>query len=200
MKTIKIEAVKTFTPEMERLRRMDYDKNTSDKIWTDEFDARSIHILATCKNELIGIIRLTINQPSVLQTWANGKAPIQNGQDIADLTRAIVAKRWRNRNIFKLLMTEAIIKAKILGLTKVFSAIKTCAAHQKTFYDLGFENIGETVVFTHPPVSRTLCQSLIQFPQEHFLKALEMRNKVLNGERLKNFKVVSEIVGKSAVV
>ena len=193
MKTINIDAVETFTSEMERLRRLDYGNTPSDDFSNDEFDARSTYILATCESEPIGMVRLTENLPSPLQSWLGENSSIPKGGGVIELTRGVVAKEWRGYDIFKLLLAETLIKVKELGAKAAVTAVVPEANHCRILSEIGFQNTGKTLIYNHPQVGDLLVQRMIQQPQTDFEKVIEARTKIINGEKLKEFNIVSSI-------
>jgi hypothetical protein len=197
MKTIKIEALKTFTPEMEKFRCKGFCLEDSEIAVEDKFDSKSTHILASCEDEIIGMVRLTQNPTSVLLSWSGGEAPIPNRTDVIEATRAMVAGVWQGKDIFKLLMTETMIKAKKLGAKIAFASIEPGLKHCNFLYNIGFQNVGKQFFNLHPPINKTPCQTIIQLPNEDFEKVIEAREKIIKGNKLKDFKIVSEIADNS---
>jgi|GEM_PF-4684839 len=193
METIRIAATTKFTSEMEKLRRTGFHNSSSETSSSDEFDTLSIHVLAIIRDEIIGMIRLTLEPPSVLQTWSGWKAPIPHGEGVIDVTRGIVAKQWRGFDIYKLLMTETMIKAKALNAKIAVAPIEPHFQHRTFLSHIGFQNVGEPLIFNHPPIGDTVGQCLVQRLQKDFGKVTEVRAKIISGERMKNFRVVSTI-------
>jgi hypothetical protein len=201
METIYIEAVTKFTSEIEKLRRTGFYGSSSETFSSDEFDTRSVHVLATIQDELVGMIRLTPEPPSILQKWSNGKAPIPNGEGVIDLTRGVVSKKWRNFDIFKLLICEAMIKAKDLGGEIAVASIAPHFPHRAFLTDIGFQNAGEPLIFYHlSAVVETISQCVIHHPQEDFDKVIDVRTKIINGVRMRKLHVISSISKDSVVV
>jgi hypothetical protein len=193
METIRVAATTKFTSEMEKLRRTGFHNSSPETSSCDEFDTLSIHVLAIIRDEIVGMIRLTLKPPSVLQTWSGWKAPFPHGEGVIDVTRGIVAKQWRGFDIYKLLMTETMIKAKVLGAKTAVAPIEPHFQHRIFLSNIGFQNAAEPLNFNHPPIGETVGQCLVQHPQKDFGKVIEVRTKIINGERMKNFRVVSTI-------
>lgn len=193
MKTIEISATNIFTPEMDMLRRMHYGDSESNKISVDEFDNKSQYVVAMYQKELVGMVRLTEGSPSPLQSWFGKNTILPSGKGIIELTRGVVAKPWRRFEIFTLLLTETLIKIKQLGADKSVTAILPEANHCRILTALGFHNIGETMICQHPQTGNILCQTMIQYPQKDFDKVLQERGRIINGEKLKNFRIISNI-------
>ena len=158
MFTVKVKAVENFTPAMEKLRRSGFHDSACQLTSGDDFDNSSVHILATIDDALVGMIRLTMGLPSVLHNWAIGECLLPSGQGIANVTRGIVDEKWRGKSLYKLLMTETMIKAKQLGAHTAIAAVELDFPNRKFLSSLGFNDFGDFVVFNHPPVGDTTCQ------------------------------------------
>ncbi len=112
MKHLVISVAREFTPEMERLRRSAYHDSTGEVSSSDEFDACSVHVIASLDGALAGMVRMTPEPPSVLQTWFRGKAPLPTGPGVVDANRAVVSETSRGLGIYKVLMVEALAWAR----------------------------------------------------------------------------------------
>lgn len=199
MKIIKIKAVSNFTPAMEKLRRKGYGGNNSRAFSGDEFDANSVHVTASCEGELIGMIRLTMSSVSVIQSLLNKNYSMLGQFGAAELTRAVVCRRWRGRNIFKLLMAEALMTAAKLGADKAVSIVEPDAAHLEFLRTIDFYDLGDLVLANNRPKGEVVAQIIAKSLDEDMGKIFDTRAQVISCERLKNFRIVSEIFERAAI-
>jgi GNAT superfamily N-acetyltransferase len=117
----------------------------------DEFDNDSIFVFAFAENEVVGMIRLTTGLYGPLQNWAVEKSPLPSGDDVVQMTRAVVRPRFRRRGVFTSMMLSAIeySTAKEIRLASV--AIEPHSSIRNVLEDIGFVALKETTLYAYAP-------------------------------------------------
>jgi GNAT superfamily N-acetyltransferase len=123
MKQLTVSITRRFTPEMECLRRSGLHVPAGAGTSADEFDAHSVHVMADLDGVFAGMVRMTPEPPSVLQSWFHGKAPLPTGVGVVDANRSVVSEKFRGLGIYKVLMLEALTWAQAEDFTHVVAAI-----------------------------------------------------------------------------
>jgi hypothetical protein len=148
---------------MELLRRRDFSEvgwpgGTSE----DEFDQSSLHITVSVGGELGGMVRLTKRPLSVLSAWAIGPHHIPEANDIIEATRAVVARKWRRMDLYKLMMAEVTRYCDRAGATRVVGAIEPDFPLRDFLATIGFRNQGEPIRHRNPPKGVVWGQIIVQ--------------------------------------
>jgi enoyl-CoA hydratase len=174
--TILVEVQNSFTPQMELLRRefsdMEWPNNTTE----DEFDSRSIHVTISVDGELAGMVRLTKRPLSVLSAWAIGSHHVPNGKDVIEATRAVVARKWRGMDLYKVLMAEATLYCVQSGALVVVGGIEPAFPLRAFLTTIGFRDVGEPTRFHNPPNGAVWGQII----QQDSILAVPGANRVLS--------------------
>lgn len=197
MKTLEIQAIKEFTPEMENLRREGYknyagfDKNA--KV-TDEFDAQSIHVIARFGKKLVGMVRLTAHSPSAYQTWAKEPLNLPIGEGVADITRGTISEEWRQMGIFKLLLPATVQVANDFGWHSIIAGVKPDAPHLPSFYELGYQDFGGPSAFSSSWIKNIQLKLLILDTKSAALPAAALSQKAVSKLKEKGIVVDSKVV------
>jgi hypothetical protein len=147
---------------MELLRRefseLEWPSGTSE----DEFDRSSSHLTLSVAGELAGMVRLTRRPLSVLSAWAIGSHHIPDGDDIIEATRAVVARKWRGMDLYKLMMAQVTHYCYWAGAGRVVGAIEPDFALRGFLASIGFTNRGEPTRFQNPPKGKVWGQVIVQ--------------------------------------
>ena len=148
-----------LTSELEVLRRNGWDACSALSA-RDEFDDESVHVVVSEQDRAVGMIRVTLSDRSVLDTWSNGRAPLPQGADVAELTRGVVVEPMRRLGIYRLAMLETVLCLRGLGARAATAAIEPDFPGRRFLRELGFLAVGAPVVFDDLPRSRTLAQPI----------------------------------------
>jgi predicted GNAT family N-acyltransferase len=163
MPLILVEVRDYFSPEMELLRRryfseLEWPSGTSE----DEFDRASSHITVSVAGELAGMVRLTKRPLSVLSAWALGPHYIPEGNDIIEATRAVVARKWRGMDLYKLMMAEATRYSERSGASRVVGAVEPDFPLRAFLATIGFHNRGEPTRSRNSPKGTVWGQVIVE--------------------------------------
>jgi len=122
----------------------------------DAFDDRSIHVSAFSDGRPIGMVRVTPSTPSVLAAWAADEWKLPVGNDIAELTRGVVAPAWRRGGVYRLLMLEVMTGLRPDEVRMATAAVEPDFVGRRFLESLGFRAEGEPQVFRDAPRQATL--------------------------------------------
>lgn len=162
--TVRLE--RSFTPAMEQLRRSGWNACPAGAA-RDEFDDDSVYVVVSTADGLVGMVRVTRADPSVLGMWSNGQAPLPRGRDVAELTRGVVVASMRRLGIYRLAMLETLLRLPALGIRFATAAIEPDLPARRFLTELGFRPEGEPIVFDDYPRSRTLAQPIVLAVEAH---------------------------------
>jgi enoyl-CoA hydratase len=162
--SILVEVRDSFTPEMERLRREYTDATWVNETTQDDFDSLSKHITISANAELVGMVRLTKRPYSVLAAWGVGREQLPGGSDTAEITRAVVARRWRGMGLYKLLMAEATRYCEQSGVALVVGVIELDFPLRDFLRSIGFSYVGSPIEVENPPLGLITGQIIAQQP------------------------------------
>lgn len=125
------------------LRRTAFHYKPTDDV-TDEFDRISMNVVLLADEKLAGVVRLTPSPPSVLSTWSKGALDFSSYPHAADLSRAAIAEEFRALGLYKLLMAEAIVEARRMGVQNLFGVVALDHLYLMDFWTrLGAKKMGE---------------------------------------------------------
>jgi len=133
----------------------------------DAFDVRSHFLTATIGDVVVGSIRLTFGEASVLATWSGGRCPLPTGPRIVELTRGVVARPYRQSHIYKLLMIESMIVAQTRACRAACAAVKPDFVALPFLVRLGFETVCKPVLFHDTPRETIAQPVLCNVPEKH---------------------------------
>lgn len=173
---------------MEQLRRTGFHDPTMSLTSKDEFDAQSVHVVAHLDGTLAGMVRMTPEPPSVLQTWFRGQAPLPTGAGVVDANRAVVGEKFRGLGIYKVLMLEALAWAHEQNFTNIVGAIEPTFPLRDFLKQTGCEEAGQPLLAWHPPVAETLVQCILWRAGNYRPKVTALRDRLtseLNGKGLR---------------
>ena len=148
-----------FTVDLDILRRDGWESCPAGSA-RDEFDDQSRHVIVNDGDHPVGMVRITLGDPSVLGTWSRGRAPLPHGPDVAELTRAVVAAPFRRLGIYRLAMLEAVLSLRTLGARLATAAIEPTFPGRRFLLELGFLPVGSPILFDDFPRRRTLAQPI----------------------------------------
>jgi hypothetical protein len=137
-RSILVEVRGSYSDEMERLRREYSDRDWPGDTSEDEFDRVSVHLTASVEGEVAGMVRITPRPPSLLSAWAVGAHHLPVGDDIAEATRGVVARKWRGMGLYKLLMAEVTRFSHHRRVPRVMAAIEPHLRSVAIWRRLGF--------------------------------------------------------------
>ncbi len=126
----------------------------------DEFDDQSRYVIVNNGDHPVGMVRITLGDPSVLGTWSQGRSPLPHGPDVAELTRAVVAAPCRRLGIYRLAMLETVLSLRTLGARLATAAIEPTFPGRRFLLELGFLAVGSPILFDDFPRRRTLAQPI----------------------------------------
>jgi hypothetical protein len=148
-----------FTMDLDVLRRDSWETCPAGSA-RDEFDDQSLRVIVSDGDYPVGMMRITLGDPSVLGTWSRGRASLPHGPDVAELTRAVVAGPVRRLGIYRLAMLETVLSLRALGARLATAAIEPDFPGRRFLLELGFLAVGAPVMFDDLPRSRTLAQPI----------------------------------------
>jgi len=178
-----------FSEEMEALRRDGWDPRPAGCA-SDEFDDRSHHLVVRLDGRPVGMIRITMAEPSVLAVWSRGRAPLPRGHDVAELTRGVVLPPVRRFGIYRLAMLETVLRLRGLGARVATAAVEPAFPGRPFLADLGFADVGQPVLFDDAPRRGTLAQcialdvSVAAEPRWEEMRARQIERLLRNGYEL----------------
>ena len=173
---LRVWVAESFTSEMEQLRRQGFHDPMKRESSRDEFDVHSSHFVATLDGNLAGMVRMTPEPPSVLQTWFRGRAPLPTGAGVVDATRAVVSETSRGMGLYKVLMLEALSWADSKGFDNVVGAIEPEFPAREFLRATGCADVGDPLQSWHPPVTETLGQCILWRRGEFMNKVITLRD------------------------
>jgi hypothetical protein len=133
----------------------------------DEFDARSHHVVVSRPGLPLGMVRITMADPSVLAQWSSDKVALPRGPGVAELTRGVVAPSVRRLGIYRLAMLETVLRLRTVGAWLATAAVEPEFPGRAFLAELGFVDVGRPVVFDDAPRSRTLAQAIMIVVDAH---------------------------------
>lgn len=149
-----------FDPEIEALRRSDFELAAGTTRVRDEFDDSSTYVLARVGDELVGTVRMT--QPAgALRGWLHDprQLPMAHGPNVVEFTRGVVARRWRGLGIYQLLMCATVLRAGERA-TVAIAAVEPFLHVRGFLHLLGFQETGRPLIFHDGPGCQTLAQCM----------------------------------------
>ena len=168
-----------FSNAVDELRRLHYFEepviNASTK---DTLDDSSRHILAYCSQNLIGAIRLTINS-----TQADEKA--------ATLTKAVIDRSWKRRELYKILMLEIVVMAFEMGCDRAVACVPLSIVIRNFLTSLGFEVVAEPTVLDNLRFDTTICEYIQLDLRRNIQKIIHARNELVTRFQTKNYHIIS---------
>jgi hypothetical protein len=156
--TVRLES--RFTGEMDLLRRDGWDECPAGSA-RDEFDDESMFLVVREGDRLVGMVRITLAERSVLDTWSRGLARLPQGRDVAELTRSVIVAPMRRLGLYRLAMLETVLALRALGARLATAAIEPDFVGRRFLLDVGFRPEGVPVVFDDHPRSRTVAQPIV---------------------------------------
>ena len=141
-----------LTPAMEALRAVVL--GCGPGTTRDPFDVRSSHVVAYVDGIPVGMVRETPSCPSVLTSWARGAWSLPTGADVVELTRGVVAERYRRHGVYRLLMLE--LMAALAADTRIATAAIEADFVGRSFLErVGFAASGDERRFWDAPRDAT---------------------------------------------
>ena len=149
-----------FDPEIEALRRSDFELAAGTTRVRDAFDECSSYMLARVGDELVGTVRMT-QPPGALRGWLPnpGQSALPDGPGVVEFTRGVVARRWRGLGIYQLLMCATVLHAGKTA-TVAIAAVEPFLHVRGFLHLLGFRECGRPLIFHDGPGCRTLAQCM----------------------------------------
>ena len=149
-----------FDPEIEALRRSDFELAAGTTRVRDAFDDCSTYVLARVGDELVGAVRMT-QPPGALRGWLPdpGQLAMAHGPEVVEFTRGVVARRWRGLGIYQLLMCASVLRA-CETATVGIAAVEPFLHVRGFLHLLGFSERGRPLIFHDGPGCRTLAQCM----------------------------------------
>lgn len=127
----------------------------------DEFDNRSRFLFAFAENEAAGMIRMTTGLHGPLQLWAVEKSPLPSGDDVVQLTRAVVSTRFRRIGLFTRMMLSAVEYAAANGIRLASVAIEPKSYIRNVLEDIGFVALKEMTLYSYAPERASYLVNLV---------------------------------------
>jgi hypothetical protein len=148
-----------FDPEIEALRRSDFELAAGTTRVRDAFDECSSYMLARVGDELVGALRMT-QPPGALRGWLPdpGRSVLAHGPDVVEFTRGVVAWRWRGLGIYQLLLCASVLHAGKTA-TVAIAAIEPFL-FRDFLHQLGFRERGRPQIFHDGPGCRTVAHCM----------------------------------------
>ena len=149
-----------FDPEIEALRRSDFELAAGTTRVRDAFDDCSSYMLARVGDELVGTVRMT-QPPGALRGWLPdpGQSVLPHGPGVVELTRGVVARRWRGLGIYQLLMCATVLRVSETATVGI-AAVEPFLHVRGFLHLLGFQECGRPLIFHDGPGCRTLAQCM----------------------------------------
>jgi hypothetical protein len=149
-----------FDPEIEALRRSDFELAAGTTRVRDPFDECSSYMLARVGDELVGAVRMT-QPPAALPGWLPdpSQLPLTNGPGVVEFTRGVVSQRWRGLGIYQLLICASVLHAGKTATTAI-AAIEPFLHVRHFLLLLGFRDRGRPLILHDGPGCRTLAQGM----------------------------------------
>lgn len=182
-----------FTEELDRLRCLCFPEPDGNESSRDEFDSRSLHVVAMVEGDLAAYGRLTSGPKSVFETWTRGEASIPTGRNVVDLGRCLVAPQYRGLDLMMLVCLEALLLSARIGYDVVVGSVVPGRRTAEMLKLIGFENSGPPVqCFKEKPTGPYCIQPLIAHCKQtdHWFK---LRQELVLNLATKNYFVQSEI-------
>ena len=149
-----------FEPDIEALRRSDFELAAGTTRVRDAYDDCSSFVLARVGDELVGAVRMT-QPPAALPGWLPDprELPLAHGPHVVEFTRGVVSHRWRGRGIYQLLMCAAVLHAGKTA-TVAIAAIEPFLHVRHFLLLLGFFDRGRPMILHDGPGCRTLVRGM----------------------------------------
>lgn len=182
-----------FTEQMDRLRCLCFPEPDGLASSHDEFDSRSLHVVAMVENDLAAYGRLTPGPRSVFETWTRGKASIPTGPNVVDLGRCLVAPQYRGLDLMMLVCLEALLLSSKIGYDVVVGSVVPGRRAAEMLNLVGFENSGPAVQsFKEKPTGPYLIQPLVAHCSQIDYWS-KLRQELILKLATRNYRVQSEI-------
>jgi predicted GNAT family N-acyltransferase len=146
---------RTFDGAMDWLRMECFPGNYPTGSAKDEFDDRSIHIVARADDKLAGYGRLIPGPDAYFEATFRKHAVIPTGSDVVDFGRVMVAPAHRGHDLFELILVEGLILATDLSFRCVVGALRPERGFRPLIHDLGFVDSG-------PPLPQHFPNGVVQ--------------------------------------
>jgi predicted GNAT family N-acyltransferase len=124
------------------LRAVSFPAADGTLVGSDEFDARSLHIVFREDSRIAAYGRLTIGAPGVFRTWSRGAAVLPDGFDVADLGRCCVHPDYRRLELLRAVCVEALIYASEHQIAHANGAYKPGRHLAAMLHEIGYSDCG----------------------------------------------------------
>ena len=182
-----------LTEEVDRLRLLCFPEPDGNESSRDEFDSRSLHVVAMVEGELAAYGRLTPGPKSVFETWTRGKASIPTGPKVVDLGRCLVAPQYRGLELMMLVCLEALLLSARIGYDVVVGSVVPGRRTAEMLKLIGFENSGPAVqCFKEKPTGPYCIQPLVVHCKQKDLWS-ELRQELILKLAMRDYHVQCEI-------
>ena len=141
---------RSFTTEMEKLRVLGW-SGEQFVAAKDHFDERSHHVVAIVNGAMVGMIRMTEAEPSVLQEWSEGMATLPHGPGVLELTRGVVHPGHRGLGLYRLMMLVSMLRGAESKFELVTAAVEPDFFGRKFLAELGFMDKSAPIPFHDLP-------------------------------------------------
>jgi predicted GNAT family N-acyltransferase len=137
--------VEEFSDELELIRRDAYRLSFSS---FDEFDRASAFIVARVNDKAVGTVRLSSYPASPHSKWCDEPWPLPVGPEIVELTRGVVASKFRGQGLYRAMMTRCIHECRRRTFAFATAAVEPEFKYRGFLADCGFQNVGQPITFT----------------------------------------------------
>lgn len=141
---VSTELLHTFHPQIEHLRKVSAPKN--DTIPVDHIDGKSSHFVLYHNSKMVGSVRISSSQDSILKLWYNQQYPYPIGPGIAELTKAVILPTYQCNGLYKLMMLEVLLRLPLLGYSMVNASVRPTLLQRPFLRELGFVEHNKTLL------------------------------------------------------
>lgn len=117
----------------------------------EEFDKASTFVFAVSDQGAVGMIRLTTGCRGPLQKWALDASKVPTGDDVVQLTRAVVAPEFRRRGVFREMIGTALDHCAAAENRLAVTAVECGSTHRCFLEHLGFVAIPGLALYSYTP-------------------------------------------------
>ncbi len=174
MSQIQLSFIPAFHADINSTRQTNLQNFTT----RDEFDNSSHQLVAYNNNKLIGKVRMTCKQPSLLSKWLTKQETFPCKTQIANLTRGMIDKKWQRKSLYSLLMIELAI----ICYQKNYDYAITAIDKGKTegfLCDLGYEVCRDKKQNCSIQTENAVFNNIILDLKKNIMLFLETRNKIV---------------------
>jgi hypothetical protein len=117
----------------------------------DEFDARSLFVIARVSGTDVGLVRLTPGPKCPMAVWSNGQFPVKSSETTVAMNRGLTSEKYRGMGLYPILMLESMLGAAQRGFETAVAAVEPGFPPLPFLRSLGWFVAGEPLLCEDVP-------------------------------------------------